>query len=115
MALEGDELAKYLQAEQDRKEREEFIARKKRILEGDEESEGEDDLDQQLLFLGDHYDYYNRGEKTTGLSFFANDSKTVMYPSAEVRTKYDDYGEAIDIQDFTKDQFEDLQRQQVCQ
>jgi hypothetical protein len=59
-----------------------------------------DDLDQQLMFIGDCFDHYNRGNKTTGLSFFANDSRTAMFPCTEYRMKFDDYGEVIDTNQY---------------
>jgi cleavage and polyadenylation specificity factor subunit 2 len=116
--LEGDELKVHLRQESERKEREQaeaaLLARKKRILEGEDDSdldsEAADDLDQQLLFVGDRYDHYQRGNTTTGWSFFANESRTVMYPCVENRVRFDDYGEVIDPNDYIREEYQQLQQ-----
>lgn len=107
--LEGAELFAYRQAELEKAERLRtelaMKERKQRILEGEDEdnvSEMDiDDLDQQLMFIGDKYDHFNRDTKTTGLSFFANDSRTAMFPCIENRKTVDDYGEIIDHSQYT--------------
>lgn len=51
------------------------------------------------------------GDATT--SFFANDVRTAMFPTWEVRVKMDEYGEAITAEDYIRDAFDSLNRQEV--
>lgn len=110
-------MSQHFEKEREKKERleleEQVMARKKRILEGDEEFDIEmDDIDQQMLFIGDRFDHFNRGNKTTGFSFFVNDSKTALFPCNERKPKYDDYGEIIDPSVYLQNQAELLNLQE---
>lgn len=114
--LEGEELEAYQRVEHEKQQKhylEELLNERKRKLieeEVDETNENElADEDDQLLFFGDKYDYFTKqqDQRQNALAFFANEQKTVCYPSTEhKRSKVDEYGEEVSEEDFVNKHFE---------
>eukprot|EP00061_Rhincodon_typus_P017806 g46671.t1 len=99
--LEGKELEEYLEKEKLKKEAaKKQEQEKERDVDSSDESDVEEDMDQPLTGKTKH-DLMMKSESSRKGSFFKQAKKSYpMFPAAEERMKWDEYGEIIRAEDF---------------
>ncbi|ORX87994.1 Metallo-hydrolase/oxidoreductase [Anaeromyces robustus] len=110
--LEGEELKEFLRLDQIKKEKEAAEAAQRKhnllIMEDDDNDDNDDNDEIDVNLLNTQFDLYVRDTNNMDYStnmYYVNQSYK-MYPCNDQKKKFDDYGEVINAELYTHDEFQ---------
>ncbi|ORX45152.1 hypothetical protein BCR36DRAFT_333418 [Piromyces finnis] len=117
--LEGEELKEFLRLDQIKKEKEAAEAAQRKhnllIMEDDDNDDNDDNDEIDVNLLNTQFDLYVRD--TNNMDYMTNmyyvNQSYKMYPCNDQKKKFDDYGEVINAAEYTHDEFQSSEIEQI--